>query len=349
MRVLIEVINMLTERQLLILQIIVDDFIRMAQPVGSRSLSKKEGISFSSATIRNEMADLEELGYIEKPHSSAGRIPSEKGYRFYVDHLLSPQPIEETDLQSIKGIFDERIFEMEKIVKNSAEILSDLTNYTTIALGPKLNQNKLQSIQLIPIGPNKAVSIIVTNTGIVQNKTVTLPDGVSMSDIEKMIAILNERLVGVPIQELNDKLFKEVAILLRHHITNYDSMLKMMGKTLEIPFEQKMFLSGKTNILAQPEFHDVETMKTLFSMIERKDELQRLLPKNQAGLIVKIGKENEKIGLNNISIISASYSLGNNQLGTIAVLGPTRMEYSRVIALMQMITSQINNLISPKD
>jgi len=340
---------MLTERQLLILQIIVDDFIRMAQPVGSRSLSKKEGISFSSATIRNEMADLEDLGYIEKPHSSAGRIPSEKGYRFYVDHLLSPQLVNEDDARSVKSVFAERIFEIEKLVKNSADILSDLTNYTTIALGPKVSENRLKSIQLIPIGTNQAVSIIVTDTGIVKNRTVTIPPGVSMSDIEKMVNILNERLINVPIHQLNDKLYKEVAMILRSHISNYESVLKMVSNTIDVPIEQKLFLSGKTNILAQPEFHDVETMRVLLNMIEKKDELKSILPIEQLGLSVKIGKENEKSGLENVSIISATYSLGDNQIGTFAVLGPTRMEYSRVISLMHLITGQLNLLFSSKD
>ncbi len=340
---------MLTERQLLILQIIVDDFIRMAQPVGSRSLSKKEGISFSSATIRNEMADLEDLGYIEKPHSSAGRIPSEKGYRFYVDHLLSPQLVNEEDARSVKSVFAERIFEIEKLVKNSADILSDLTNYTTIALGPKVSENRLKSIQLIPIGTNQAVSIIVTDTGIVKNRTVTIPPGVSMSDIEKMVNILNERLVNVPIHQLNDKLYKEVAMILRSQISNYESVLKMVSNTIDVPIEQKLFLSGKTNILAQPEFHDVETMRVLLNMIEKKDELKSILPIEQLGLSVKIGKENEKSGLENVSIISATYSLGDNQIGTFAVLGPTRMEYSRVISLMHLITGQLNLLFSSKD
>ena len=142
---------MLTDRQLLILQVIVDDFIQFAQPVGSRSLAKKEEISFSSATIRNEMADLEELGFIEKTHTSSGRIPSEKGYRYYVDHLLSPQKLDHQDIHTIKSIFAERIYEMEKIVQKSAKILSELTNYTAIVLGPEVRENKIAKNSNYPI------------------------------------------------------------------------------------------------------------------------------------------------------------------------------------------------------
>ena len=159
LRVLTEVMmNMLTDRQLLILQVIVDDFIHFAQPVGSRSLAKKTEISFSSATIRNEMADLEELGFIEKTHTSSGRIPSEKGYRYYVDHLLSPQKLEKRDIHTIKSIFAERIFELEKIVQKSAKILSELTNYTAIVLGPEVKENKLSKIQIIPLNDRNSYS-----------------------------------------------------------------------------------------------------------------------------------------------------------------------------------------------
>ncbi len=161
---------MLTNRQLLILQVIINDFIKSAQPVGSRTLSKKDEITFSSATIRNEMADLEELGFIEKTHSSSGRVPSEKGYRYYVDHLLSPVKLTKSDLDQIHSIFKEKIFELEKTVQKSAQILSDLTNYTSIVLGPKLSENYLKQIQIIPIQPDMAVAILVTNTGMWKTK-----------------------------------------------------------------------------------------------------------------------------------------------------------------------------------
>ena len=147
-----------------------------AQPVGSRSLAKKPEISFSSATIRNEMADLEELGFIEKTHTSSGRIPSEKGYRYYVDHLFSPQKLDQQDIHTIKSIFAERIFELEKIVQKSAKILSELTNYTTIVLGPEVKENKLRKIQIVPLNNETAVAIIVTDTGHVENKVFQLPN-----------------------------------------------------------------------------------------------------------------------------------------------------------------------------
>lgn len=337
---------MLTDRQLLILQVIIDDFIRSAQPVGSRTLAKTGLITFSSATIRNDMADLEDLGFIEKTHSSSGRVPSEKGYRYYVDHLIAPQRLTRSEVSSIKSIFAERIFELEKVVQKSAQILSDLTNYTSIVLGPKVNENQLKKIQIVPINENTAVAIIVTNTGHIQNKTITFPETISPSEIEKMVNILNERLSGVPLIDLQDKIYKEVVNVLKVHIENYDTILKVMAGTLAVDKNEKMYFGGKTNMLSQPEFHDVERIRALLSMIEEKDELYELLKTKDTGISIKIGKENENTAMENCSLITATYSLGEKQIGKIAVLGPTRMEYSRVISLLQYVTNDLSKALT---
>ncbi|RAK22446.1 heat-inducible transcription repressor HrcA [Anoxybacillus vitaminiphilus] len=338
---------MLTDRQLLILQVIIDDFIRSGQPVGSRTLSKKEEITFSSATIRNEMADLEELGYIEKTHVSSGRVPSEKGYRYYVDHLLSPQRLTHEDIAKIKSIFAERIYELEKVVQKSAQILSDLTNYTSIVLGPAVKDNKLKQIQIIPLNKETAVAIIVTDTGHVENRVITIPASINPSDLEKMVNILNERLIGVPLVDLKDKIYKEVANVLRAHIRNYDSMLKTISDTLDLQPAEKMFFGGKTNMLSQPEFNDIEKVRSIMTVIEQEKDFYNLLRKhNKQGIQVTIGKENQLRGMENCSLITATYSVGEKQLGTIAVLGPTRMEYSRVITILNRVASDLSTVLT---
>lgn len=337
---------MLSDRQLLIFQVIVDDFIRSAQPVGSRSLSKKEGISFSSATIRNEMADLEELGFIEKTHTSSGRVPSEKGYRYYVDHLLSPPILDTGDVTLVKSIFAEKIYELEKIVQKSARILSELTNYTSIVLGPAVRENKLKKIQIISLNKETAVAIIVTDTGHVENRMFHLPDTVDSMDLEKLVNILNERLIGVPIVDLNNKIYKEVAQLLRQHIHQYDAMLGTIAETLTIPATNKLFFGGKTNMLRQPEFHDIDKIRSLMNMIEQEDGIYDLIQQNPIGINVRIGRENNNSAMENCSLITATYSVGAENLGSIAILGPTRMEYSRVISLLQLISSDLSTVLS---
>ncbi len=331
---------------MLILQVIVDDFIRYALPVGSRSLSKKEEISFSSATIRNEMADLEELGFIEKTHTSSGRIPSEKGYRYYVDHLLAPQELQSADLRIIKSIFAERIYELEKIVQKSARILSEMTSYTSIVLGPAVKDNRLRRLQIVPLNRETATAIIVTDTGHVENRTFHFPSGVSPSEVEKMVNILNEKLSGVPLVELNAKIYKEIAAILRRHIQNYDLMTEVLGETFKIPSNEKIFFGGKTNMLNQPDFTDLEKVRGLMSMIEQEDGLSEMIRQNPEGISVKIGRENNNSAMENCSLITATYSVGAEKLGTIAMLGPTRMEYSRVIPLLKIVSADMSAVLT---
>ncbi|MFD1736627.1 heat-inducible transcriptional repressor HrcA [Bacillus salitolerans] len=336
---------MLTDRQLLILQVIIDDFIRSAQPVGSRTLSKKSEITFSSATIRNEMADLEELGFIEKTHTSSGRIPSEKGYRFYVDNLILPQQLTKEDLFKIQSVFAEQIVELEKVVQKSAQILSDITNYTSIVLGPEVNENKLRRMQIVPISKTAAVAIIVTDTGHVEHRPMTIPESIDVSDIEKLVNIINERLVGIPIVDLQDKIYKEVATVLKAHIRNYENLMGAISGTFSVSNAEKVFYGGKTNMLAQPEFNDVSKIRSLLNVIEQEKELYRILRSKNTGINITIGKENQNEAMVDCSLITATYSFGKEQLGTIAILGPTRMEYSRVISLLQLLSHDLTKVL----
>ncbi|KAA0549353.1 heat-inducible transcriptional repressor HrcA [Bacillus sp. BGMRC 2118] len=338
---------MLTDRQLLVLQVIIDDFIRSAQPVGSRTLSKKSEITFSSATIRNEMADLEELGFLEKTHTSSGRVPSEKGYRFYVDHLLAPQKVKKDDLFRIQSVFAEHIFEMEKIVQKSAQILSDITNYTSIVLGPEVNNNRLKQIQIVPLSSTTAVTIIVTDTGHVEHRPLTIPKNIELSDIERLVNILNGRLAGVPLVDLQDKIYKEVATVLKENIKSYEQLLGaiQMQETFALPKSEKIFYGGKTNMLSQPEFHDVTKVRSLLNVIEQENEIYNLLRPKGAGIHITIGKENQNVAMEECSLITATYSFGNEQLGTIALLGPTRMEYSRVVSLLGILSSDLTKVL----
>ncbi|MCM3237059.1 heat-inducible transcriptional repressor HrcA [Heyndrickxia oleronia] len=337
---------MLTDRQLLILQVITDDFIRSAQPVGSRTLSKKNEISFSSATIRNEMADLEEMGYLEKTHTSSGRIPSEKGYRYYVDHIIAPQKLDAGEISRIHSIFAERIYELEKLVQKSAKILSELTNYTAILLGPKVKITKLKKLQIVPLNNETAIAIMITDTGHVENRMFTIPSGFNLMDLEKMVNILNEKLTDVPISELKSKIYKEVAELLKRHIQNYDSILNALSDTISVKEQEKLFFGGKANIFNQPEFQDIQKIHSLMDMIERENGFYEIVKQIPHGIHVKIGKENERSEMENCSLITATYSIGNDPVGTIAILGPTRMEYSRVISLLDFLSTDMSKALT---
>lgn len=340
------VMVMLTERQLLILQVIIDDFIRSAHPVGSRSLAKKDKISFSSATIRNDMADLEELGLIEKTHTSSGRVPSEKGYRFYVDHLLSPEKIHERELMAIRSIFQDQIFELEKIMQKSAKVLSDLTKYTAIVLGPTARKHKLARFQILPLNDESAIAIIVTNTGHVEHKLFSLPKSISASELEKTVNILNERLIGVHVNELHNKLFNEINMLFKEHVEHYSLILRSLADVLNIEQEEKLYYSGKLNMLKQPEFQDVNKIKDLLKLIEEEASFYHLICKSPIGIDVKIGTENNVPEMDHCSLITATFTLGEEQIGKIAILGPKRMHYSRVISLLNILKHNINVSLS---
>ncbi|GAE33353.1 heat-inducible transcriptional repressor HrcA [Halalkalibacter akibai] len=337
---------MLTDRQLLILHAIVDDYIRSAEPVGSRSISKREDITFSPATIRNDMADLEELGFLEKPHSSAGRIPSQRGYRYYVDNLLMPHHLTDDEESGIQSIFSERIREVEEAIQHSARVLSNMTSYVSLVLGPEMFEATLRSIQIIPLSKGSAILILVTNTGHVENQTISVPESIEPTDLERTVNILNERLMGVPLYKLREKMESEVKDVLRSHVRNYDHVLNMLGSSLELEKAEKIFYSGKTNILSQPEFRDVDKVRMILNMLEEDEMMHQILRSPTSGIQVRIGQENNLEAFDSCSLITASYSIGGKHMGTIGILGPTRMEYRRVIGVVDTLSKDLTKLLT---
>lgn len=332
---------MLSERQRMILSAIVDDYIRSAEPVGSRSISKRGDVSFSPATIRNEMADLEELGLLEQPHTSAGRIPSIKGYRYYVDHLIRLGGIGEQDMMKIRAFFAEKMNLWEEVVGHAATILSQLTNYTSIVLGPEMFNTTLKHFQLVPINESSAVAIIVTNTGHVEHRTVSIPEGIGMDDIQKIVNLLNDKLSGVPFIKVKSVLHSEIGEELGRFVDRCEQILDMLEKTLADDAEPKVFLSGATNIMTQPEFKDVDKVKSILDMLEETPKLMQLFQAVPEGIQVRIGTENPVEAINQCSLITATYSYEGQSLGTIGILGPTRMEYGKVISLLDYLSKDM--------
>lgn len=333
---------MLTYRQLQILQVIIDDFVTSAQPVGSRQISKKEGIAYSPATIRNEMADLEELGFIEKTHTSSGRVPSEKGYRYYVDNLLKPELIHSDEMMKIQSIFEKKIIETEQLIRESVKILSELTNYTSILLGPDVQKHRVKKYQIVPLNESSAVAIIVTDSGHVENRLLSIPSSMSPSDIERMVNILNERLTGISLMELQFKLEQEALSLLKQHVNMAESIVESLLSGVSSQSEGKVYVGGKTNVLNQPEFHDLNKARMLIDLMEKESQVLPLIQPNKKGIEIRIGSENNHFAMENCSVITTSFSLGEQQ-GAIAIIGPTRMDYQRVVALLELMGSGLSN------
>jgi heat-inducible transcriptional repressor len=337
---------MLTERQKLILWAVIDDYIVSAEPVGSRTVSKKHGVGFSAATIRNEMADLEEMGFLEQPHTSAGRIPSQKGYRFYVDHLLKPYMWTKEDVMALCEHYAMEIDRVEQVMKHTVSILSQLTNYMTFILGPKIVESRLKHLQIVPLFDRSAVSILVTDTGHVHQERIVVPEGISLSEIEKLVNLLNYRLGGAPISRLKQIVARELKEELNRHIKHYEKLKDLLDKILRFEEEEQIYTSGTTKMLEQPEFRDVDKLKAILDLVEEREALARLVQPAAEGVQVRIGYENNHHAVQDCSVITATYTIGGDPVGTIGVLGPTRMDYAKVIGLLDFLAKDFSRRLS---
>ncbi|MGL4818372.1 MAG: heat-inducible transcriptional repressor HrcA [Bacilli bacterium] len=336
---------MLSQRQLVILQVIVDDFIRSAQPVGSRALSKKEQLAFSSATIRNEMADLEDFGFIEKTHTSSGRVPSAKGYRYYVDHLLAPKPLTAEEMGFIERRLRKNLYEKEKMLENCSTILSELTNYTAIVQEGTIQTPKLERMEIIPVTSEAVVAILVTNRGDVQHQVVQLPFGVVADDVQKAVRIINERMRGLALEDVKEQLRLEILRLMQTHVEDYDIMVELVRHLFGDLSKRQAFAAGQSKMLSQPEFQQVERIRPILSLMENKEELALMLPKVSVNDIeITIGTENAMQAMRDCSLITANCSVDGEQIGTLAVLGPMRMDYNRVLGILQGVKQAMNSL-----
>ncbi len=333
---------MLTERQLLILKVTVDDYIESAQPVGSNQLSKKSELPFSPATIRNAMADLEKMGFLEKTHTSSGRIPSQKGYRYYVDHMLTPRPLPKQDILQLQSIFDDKIAETEQVIKRSAMMLSELTNYTAILLGPDVRKHTVKKLSIVPLGSDSAVAIIVTDSGHVENRVFAIPPGLDPSDIEKMVNILNERLTGVLLNDLHIRLEQETLSIFRQHINRYAELFSTFRQAVVVPHEENVYYAGKLNILKQPDFHDIHKIRSLMDVMEESKHIPMIMPHGSLGLQIRIGSENTLSAMEDCSVITVAYAIGEEQTGSIAIVGPKRMDYKRVVTLLDTLSGDLS-------
>ncbi|MXQ53595.1 heat-inducible transcriptional repressor HrcA [Shimazuella alba] len=334
---------MLTERQKKILWAIVDEYIISAEPVGSRTVSKKKGVGFSAATVRNEMADLEEMGFLEQPHTSAGRIPSEKGYRFYVDHLLhSYVPKEE----------DHDVFLLDQAEKLEQEMqrisarLSQLTNYMTMIASPKLVEGHLKHLSIVPITEQIAVSVIVSDKGQVEQHQIVIPEMISSSMIEELVNLLNYRAIGIPLSQLRKQALRQINDDLHHLLYPKPLISTMLEQLFMFEQPEQLFLSGTTRMLEQPEFRDVDKVRSLLDLVEANEQVLQLLEPIEpmfTGVQVRIGSEIAVEGVEGCSVITASFELENDPVGTIGVLGPTRMDYGKVISLIEGFTKSLSN------
>lgn len=332
---------MLTERQLNILRLLIQTYTSTGVPVGSKTLMN-EGIKASSATIRNDLGLLEELGLIEKTHSSSGRIPSVEGYRFYVDNLLQPSTVSSRDLSLIKGSFGQEFSAIDDIIKRSAEILSDLTSYTAFSLGPDVKDRRLTGFRMVPLNSQQIMAIIVTDKGNVESQVFNIPEDVSNEDLEKMIQLINDTLVGEPLLTVYQKLRTEIPLLLQQYFHTPAGVMNLFNEILGHAFEERVYVGGQMNLLDFDVMTDLSQFKSVYSLMDNPDQLTELISPADSDIDIRIGHEINNDLLENMSLITASYDVAGHGKGTIALLGPTNMSYSKVLGLVDAFRQELS-------
>lgn len=337
----------LSERKQKILQAVIDEYIGTAEPVGSRAISKKNELGLSSATIRNEMADLEEMGYLVQPHTSAGRIPSDVGYRFYVNSLMKRYQMSVDAVEKLQSIMAEKVSQLELIIKKASLIASSLTEYTTIVTSPKLNRAVIKKLELVNLGTGCVMVVVITRTGIIKNQTMDAQ--LSDSDAQRISEMLNERLSGLTADEIT---FDRIKAIEDEMEGKFDlqpklliGILNFVYETIDALDQTDIYVNNAKSILKYPEFSDVDKAREMLTFLENKDNLVKLIGDQSDGVDVKIGTENEFAELENSSLVTVNYSMGNKVVGRIGVIGPKRMNYAKVIASLDCISNHVDKIL----
>lgn len=335
----------LSERKKQILKAIIGDYILTAEPVGSKAIAARPELKFSSATIRNEMSELEEMGYLEKPHTSAGRIPSPLGYRLYVDELMDSYDISDKDIPPIEAMLKGKAKELDRLIQEAGRLVSSLTNYASVAVTPDMNRCVIKQFEIITVDTSTFVIVVVTDTGQVKNKLVHTAAPVTKDESELLTYILNQTLTGLPLSQITAERFDVV-----RRAAGLSALLapvaEYIAELIEELGSQKVFLDGANKLLRFPEYRDPDKAQALLDYITTDDK--HLLPvcKDMDGVQFFIGPENGENPLSNASMIYAKYDIGNLGQGVIGIVGPTRMDYKRLSARLSHFAKELNKLIA---
>ncbi len=327
---------MLTTRQERVLEVIIREYVKNVTPVGSKLICNE--LNCSSATVRNEMSVLENLGYLEKTHISSGRIPSEHGYRYYVDNLMKPKEMTGEDMLKLQTIFNNNKLEINDCLKKSLEIISELTDYTSVVLGSNSSTNKLKKVEVLPLDSDKLIAIIITDKGHIEHKQIRI-EGVSLEDISKSTELINKLIVGTPINEVKEKLEFEVKPVINRYVKQHETIYNAFYDVFnDFVMRSDVSFVGRNNILNQPEFNNVEKIKKIFNKLD-DDTLIRSTSLDDKDINIYIGNESNVD--EDVTIIKTKYQTEDDE-GVIAIIGPKRMEYSKVVSLLNYIKENLD-------
>lgn len=337
---------MLDERKRRVLRALTDDYIESAEPVGSRNLARKHQLGVSPATVRNEMADLEEAGYLRQPHTSAGRVPSDKGYRFYVDELMDEWLPDRSERMRVQREAEAVRRAMEELIHDAARLLAAATKYTSVVAAPKVEASVFRHIELVPMDDTSVLAIIVSDPGFVQHRIIEVRRAVTPEQAVRVARRLNEQLFGVRFGDIGSELLRVVEQALGRDDL-YEAVADLLTGALTEQSGDKVYLEGTLNMLSQPEFSDIERARSLLALLEAHDTLERVLnmAARSTGTHVIIGNENPVVELRDCSVVVAAYTLGGEVIGAIGVLGPTRMEYAKAMGMVQYMADHLSEAL----
>lgn len=342
----------LDERKIKILNSIIQTYLITGEPVGSRTISKFTDLHLSSATIRNEMSDLEDLGYIIQPHTSAGRIPSDKGYRFYVDNLMKEKVAEVAEM---KDIFFEKADKLDQILKQVAKLLAVNTNYATMISSPKYKRNKLKFIQLSRVEADQLLVVIMLEGNLIKNRLIQVDEPVSEEEVAKLNLLMNTYLQGLSLQEINMEMIQRMKVQADGHGKIISNVIDAIAIAIQEEDDFEIYTSGTTNLLKYPELGDREKASELLGVMEEKQALSELIvdqqetdEENRNGIQIYIGSESPVSTMKDCSIVTATYELEEGVQGTIGIIGPKRMDYKKVVGNLQTMMNQLDEIFKKK-
>ncbi len=337
----------LSERMRRVLEIVVEDYILHAEPVGSRTISKKSNLNLCPASIRNIMSDLEDLGLLAQPYTSAGRIPTEKGLRFYVDSIINIKELNDQEQQEIRSKYLNRLIEGPDLFREISRILSSSSHYLGVVWTPRMSLVVLQHIEFVKLRRHMVLTILVSTTGLVYNRIIEVEKEFSQSELNHLADYLNGFLVGLPLYQVREKLLEQMKFAKNAYDDLFEQALKLGEKAVSSIDDADVFIEGKTNILNEPEFSNVSKMTELFRAFEEKATMIKLLDKfmEPKGVQIAIGSENQVQEMETCSVVTSTYSCGGEVLGVLGVIGPQRMNYSRVIPLVSYTAKLLTEIL----
>ncbi len=332
----------LDDRKKKVLQAIVEEYINTAEPVSSGTLSKGHGLDYSSATIRNDMAQLENIGFLDKPHTSSGRVPSAKGYRYYVNELLKEDNLSLEEIKYIQKKLEVKVNEIEDLTKAATTTLSEITHYTTVAVGPKADKQIIEEIKFVSLGQRMLMVVIVTDTGLVKETIIKFDEDITDSQVDTLNSLFNARLKGKPLSKIDKPMAEYIFSEVHYSVGIMKAIIEQINKIVDEE-DNSIILEGTKNSFDLPEFKSMKVAKNFVNLLDTKEEMLDIFNSGDAEDInVFIGDDDENSNLKDFSIITFKHTMGDKDLGTIGIIGPKRMDYAKVIAVMKYISKKLN-------